>query len=132
MTGVQTCALPIWPVIEAYFGGPLARDLERAGDAAAASFALDELAGLLGADFRRRASLLTATRWGQAGSVLGSYAYARPGAAGRRATLAAPVDGRLFFAGEATSPDAFTTARGAYESGLRAVGEVLSALAATR
>jgi monoamine oxidase len=120
------------PVIEAYFGGPLARDLERAGDAAAASFALDELAGLLGADFRRRASLLAATRWGQAGSVLGSYAYARPGAAGQRATLAAPVDGRLFFAGEATSPDAFTTARGAYESGLRAAGEVLSALAATR
>jgi monoamine oxidase len=34
--------------------------------------------------------------------------------------LAAPVNGRLFFAGEATSPDAFTTARGAYESGVSA------------
>ncbi len=60
----------------------------------------------------------------------GSYAYARPGAAGQRAVLAAPVDGRLFFAGEATSPDAFTTARGAYEAGGRAADEVLSALEA--
>lgn len=116
------------PVIEGYLGGSLARDLERAGDAAAAAFALDELAGLLGADFRRRASLLTATRWGQAPAARGSYAYARPGAAGQRAILAAPVEGRLFFAGEATSPDAFTTVRGAYESGLRAAEEVLSAL----
>jgi monoamine oxidase len=118
------------PVIEGYLGGPLARDLERAGSEAAAAFALDELAGLLGADFRRRASLLTVTRWGQEPSVRGSYAYARPGAAGQRAILAASVDGRLFFAGEATSPDAFTTARGAYESGCRAADEVLSALEA--
>ncbi|WP_373622124.1 flavin monoamine oxidase family protein [Methylobacterium sp. OAE515] len=116
------------PVIEGYFGGALARDLERAGDAAAAAFALDELAGLLGAAFRRRASGLTVTRWGRDPSVRGSYAYARPGAAGQRAILATPVEGRLFFAGEATSPDAFTTVRGAYESGLRAADEVLSAL----
>jgi len=31
----------------------------------------------------------------------------------RRALLAAPVDGRLFFAGEATSPNFFSTAHGA-------------------
>ncbi|MGH1570656.1 flavin monoamine oxidase family protein [Methylobacterium sp. P31] len=116
------------PVIEGYLGGSLARDLERAGDEAAAAFALEELTGLLGADFRRRASLLAATRWGRNTWMRGSYAYARPGAADRRAILAAPVDGRLFFAGEATSPEAFTTVRGAYESGLRAAEEVLPAL----
>lgn len=116
------------PVIEGYFGGTLARDLEQAGEDAAASFALDELAGLLGNEFRRQASPLTATTWGRTTTVRGSYAYAKPGAAGQRAVLAAPVDGRLFFAGEATSPDAFTTARGAYESGLRAADEVLAAL----
>jgi monoamine oxidase len=108
------------PVVEGYFGGSLARDLEAAGDEAAAAFALDELAALLGADFRRRAHLLVATAWGREPTIRGSYAYAKPGAAGQRAVLAAPVNGRLFFAGEATSPDAFTTARGAYESGVSA------------
>ncbi|WP_245930813.1 flavin monoamine oxidase family protein [Methylobacterium radiodurans] len=116
------------PVIEGYFGGHLARDLEAAGEAAAAAFALDELAGLLGSDFRRRARLLICTQWGKVASIRGSYAYARPGATGQRAVLAAPVNDRLFFAGEATSPDAFTTARGAYETGIRAAGEALSCL----
>ncbi|MCJ2086099.1 FAD-dependent oxidoreductase [Methylobacterium sp. E-005] len=117
------------PVIEVYIGGTLARELEQAGAEAAAAFALDELAGLLGDEFRRQASpLTTTTTWGRTATVRGSYAYAKPGAAGQRAVLAAPVEGRLFFAGEATSPDAFTTARGAYESGLRAADEVLAAL----
>jgi monoamine oxidase len=43
--------------------------------------------------------------------------------------LAAPVDGRLFFAGEATSSNFFSTAHGARDSGERAAGEVLVALA---
>jgi monoamine oxidase len=43
-----------------------------------------------------------------------------------RATLAAPIDGRLFFAGEATSPNFFSTAHGARDSGERAAGEVMS------
>jgi monoamine oxidase len=37
----------------------------------------------------------------------------------------APVDGRLFFPGEATSPNFFTTAHGARGSGERAAREVL-------
>ena len=44
------------------------------------------------------------------------------------AALAAPVDGRLFFAGEAVSPHAFSTAHGAWETGLRAADEVVTAL----
>jgi monoamine oxidase len=42
--------------------------------------------------------------------------------------LAAPVDGRLFFAGEATSPEFFSTAHGARDSGERAAEEVLATL----
>ena len=42
-----------------------------------------------------------------------------------RAVLAAPVDGRLFFAGEATSPNFFSTAHGARDSGERAARELL-------
>lgn len=114
-----------WPVIEGYFGGALARELEAEGEAAAAAFAINELAGLLGTGFRRRVRLLTCTQWGKAECIRGSYSYARPGASGQRAVLARPVNDRLFFAGEATSPDAFTTARGAYETGLRAGDEAL-------
>jgi monoamine oxidase len=116
------------PVIEGYFGGSLAQALEDAGEAAAEAFALDELAGLLGASFRQRAKLLISTAWGRVPTIRGSYAYARPGAAGSRAVLAAPVSERLFFAGEATSPDAFTTARGAYYSGHSAADQALAHL----
>ena len=116
------------PVIEGYFGGELARELEAAGDEAAADFALDELATLLGESFRQRARLLVATAWGREPTIRGSYAYARPGAAENRAVLAAPVGSRIFFAGEATSPDAFTTARGAYDSGVAAAEQVLASL----
>ncbi|HJY93083.1 MAG TPA: FAD-dependent oxidoreductase, partial [Candidatus Acidoferrum sp.] len=48
--------------------------------------------------------------------------------AGMRAVLAAPVDSRLFFAGEATSPNFFSTAHGAKDSGERAAREVMGAL----
>jgi monoamine oxidase len=39
--------------------------------------------------------------------------------------LAAPVDDRLFFAGEACSPHFFSTAHGAYESGVTAAEQIL-------
>jgi monoamine oxidase len=42
-----------------------------------------------------------------------------------RAVLAAPINGRLFFAGEATSPNFFSTAHGARDSGERAAKEVI-------
>jgi monoamine oxidase len=38
--------------------------------------------------------------------------------------LAAPLSGRLFFAGEATEQRLFGTAHGAYASGLRAAEEI--------
>jgi len=38
------------------------------------------------------------------------------------------VDGRLFFAGEATSSEFFTTAHGARDSGERAAKEALAAI----
>jgi len=42
-----------------------------------------------------------------------------------RRTLAGPLRKRLFFAGEATEPDHFGTAHGAYLSGVRAAREVM-------
>jgi len=56
----------------------------------------------------------------------GTYSHALPGHAGDRAILAALVDNRLFFAGEATSPNFFSTAHGAHNSGGRAARELLA------
>jgi monoamine oxidase len=49
-----------------------------------------------------------------------------PGHADDRAKLAMPIDDRLFFAGEACSLNFFSTAHGAYESGLAAATAALA------
>jgi monoamine oxidase len=114
--------------IEGYFGGSFARELEDAGPGAFAAQSIDEIAALLGNDFRRKLKPLAESRWAHDPFARGSYSHALPGHAGDRAILAAPVDGRLFFAGEATSPNFFSTAHGARDSGERAAGEVLQVL----
>src|SRR3981081_4407438 len=114
------------PCIEGFFGGRFARQLEDAGEGALAAQAIDEIAGFLGNDFRRKLKPLAASRWARDPFARGSYCDVPPGHAGDRAVLAAPVDGRLFFAGEATSPNFFSTAHGARDSGERAAGEVLA------
>lgn len=110
--------------IEGFFGGRHARDLEDAGDGAMAAAAIDDIVGLLGSGFRGKLKPLAESRWSRDPFARGSYSHALPGHAGKRAVLAAPVDGRIFFAGEATSPNFFTTAHGALESGVRAAKDV--------
>jgi monoamine oxidase len=116
--------------IEGYFGGRFARQLEDAGDGALAAQSIDEIAALLGNDYRRKLKPLAQSRWAHDPFACGSYSHALPGHAGKRAVLAAPVDGRLFFAGEATSPTFFSTAHGARDSGDRAAREVIVAKSA--
>ena len=116
------------PCIEGFFGGSFARQLEDAGEGAIAAHSIDEIAGFLGNEIRRKLKPLYESRWGHDPFARGSYSHALPGHAGDRAVLAAPVDGRLFFAGEATSLNFFTTAHGARDSGERAAEEVLAIL----
>ena len=116
------------PVIEGYFGGRCAAALEAEGAAGFAAFAVDELAGLFGNAFRRRVRPLAVTRWQADPWARGSYSHALPGRAEARARLAAPVDERLFFAGEACSPDFFSTAHGAYLTGVSAARAAMKAL----
>jgi monoamine oxidase len=116
------------PMIESYFGGPLAAELEKGGEAAFFDFASAELSGLFGADFRRRIKPLATHCWAADPLSRGSYSYALPGKADYRATLAAPVEERLFFAGEACSRDDFSTAHGAYLTGLAAADQALATL----
>jgi monoamine oxidase len=116
------------PCVEGFFGGRFAQTLEDAGDGAIAAQAIDEIVSFLGSDFRRKLKPLKESRWAHDPFARGSYSHALPGHAGKRAILAAPVDGRLFFAGEATSPHFFSTAHGAHDSGERAAKEVMAAL----
>jgi monoamine oxidase len=113
------------PLIECYFGGSLAEGLERGGPQAFFDFAKAELVNLLGSDFARRIAPVAGHSWGADPFARGAYSYAKPGFADCRATLAAPVDGRLFFAGEACSTDDFSTAHGAYLNGLAAAEDLL-------
>jgi monoamine oxidase len=115
------------PCIEGFFGGRYARALEDEGDGAIAAASIDEITGFLGNDFRRKLRPLAESHWALDPFARGSYSHALPGHAGKRAVLAAPIDGRLFFAGEATSPHFFSTAHGARDSGERAAKEVLAA-----
>jgi monoamine oxidase len=117
------------PCIEGFFGGRFAQSLEDAGPGALAAESINEIVSCLGNDFRRKLKPLAESRWAHDPFARGSYSHALPGHAGDRAVLAVPVDGRLFFAGEATSPDFFTTAHGARDSGERAAEEVLTSLA---
>ena len=114
------------PCIEGFFGGSFAQSLEDTGPGAFAAESINEIAAILGNDFRRKLKPLAESRWSHDPFARGSYSHALPGHAGDRAILAAPVDGRLFFAGEATSPEFFSTAHGARDSGERAAKEVMA------
>ena len=117
------------PVVECFLGGPLAAELEAAGEAAAVAFVTAELAALLGARFARGLAPLAVSAWGCEPTILGAYSHALPGAAGARAVLAAPVSERLAFAGEACSAHDFSTAHGAWASGIAAADRIEAALA---
>ena len=118
------------PCIEGFFGGNFARELEAAGEGAFAAEAIDQIVALLGSNYRRELRPLAESRWGRDPFARGAYSHALPGHAGDRAILAAPVEGRLFFAGEATSPHFYSTAHGARDSGERAAREAMGKIIA--
>jgi monoamine oxidase len=116
------------PLIEAFVGADLARRLEAGGPQAAYDFALDELCAQLGSGFRSRARGVAATAWAADPWARGSYSYARPGRRADRKALAAPVEERIFFAGEACHPTLFSTAHGAWLTGERAASQAIVTL----
>jgi monoamine oxidase len=114
------------PVVEGFFGGDGARALEALGDEGAAGFAIDELANLLGSDIRKRLKMIAVSRWAHEPWICGSYSHALPGHAAARETLANAGDDRIAFAGEAVSPTDYSTAHGAYDSGVAAVRKLFA------
>ena len=118
-----------WPVIECFFGDEGARMTEDMGPAAGFTHATDQLAALFGSGVRRCLHPLVASNWSRMTYVGGAYSHALPGHAAARRDLARPFEHRLFFAGEATHANDFSTAHGSHDSGVRAAEEVIAALA---
>ncbi len=117
-----------WPVIEGFLGGEGCRVVEEGGPAAGFAFCLEQLSRLFGSDIRRSLRPLAASQWSRMGRIGGAYSYALPGHRQAREALARPFEKRVFFAGEATSAEDFSTTHGAHDSGVRAAIQVIEAL----
>jgi monoamine oxidase len=117
-----------WPVIECFLGDQGARMVEEMGLAAGYAHATDQLAALFGSAVCRSLRPLVASSWSRMTHIGGAYSYALPGHAAARGDLARPFEQRLFFAGEATHVHDYSTAHGAYDSGVRAAEEAIAAL----
>jgi monoamine oxidase len=112
------------PMATLYLGGTQCRDLALAGEESLIAEARSALSRMFGAGVLKDIRRTKATRWTVDPCIGGAYSVLVPGGGEARAALARPLDDKLFFAGEATSPDAFATAHGAWQSGIDAVKQI--------
>ncbi len=109
-------------------GGRFADWLERAGIQASADLATEKLVKAFGSDIAKRIVRHNVTAWRGDPWIRGAYSAAVPGSGWQRAALAAPIDERLYFAGEATSLEFFATCHGAYLTGIATAEAAAAAL----
>jgi monoamine oxidase len=129
--------LPVWwvsrpppfPVVTGWAGGRNARALGQLDCAARVDAAVAALAAALGVDAGRLRQDLRggfSHNWLADPFALGAYSYSGVGGSEAGTQLAVPIDGTLFFAGEATESDGQNgTVHGAIASGRRAAKQVL-------
>jgi monoamine oxidase len=116
------------PLLVAWQGGPLAERLSRLTDREIVAEALDGLQRLFGDSVPVRTLLSQSWvhNWQRDPFSLGAYSYVGVGGLDARRLLAQPLEGTLFFAGEATDhAGEGSTVAGALASGERAAKEVL-------
>jgi monoamine oxidase len=125
--------LPGLPLLCCYVTAERARAVDTLDDGELRRGALDELTTLLGEPrVRDGCQALLRSAWASDPLARGGYAHLPPGAADARLALAAPLDGGIFFAGEATAHDSNPqTVHGAIESGFRAAAELLASFPAS-
>lgn len=119
--------------IVAWAGGTAAIALNGLSATDLVEIAFDEFSGLFGHPLTAREEFLDGVMhdWSSDPFARGAYSYVVVGGQGARATLGAPVDRTLFFAGEATSTDGQGgTVNGAISTGERAAREAAAALEA--
>lgn len=115
------------PVLFGFNSGGFGREIEAWEDAKIVGEAMKVLRRMYGAKIPDPVGSQI-TRWASDPFSLCSYSSPRLGMTGQsRAQLARPVQGRLFFAGEATHSDHPSTVHGALLSGQRAASEVIKA-----
>ncbi len=111
-----------------FMGGSFGRAMEREGEAAAIDFALERLVACIGSDVRRHFLRGTMAGWNENPLTLGAYSAVRPGGFAARRTLAEPLGGRVFFAGEAMATPYATLVLGAHMHGARVARDVAAAV----
>jgi monoamine oxidase len=112
------------PVLLGFNAAQRGREVEALTDAQTVDSAMQALRSMFGADIPAPSSHQI-TRWAADPFARGAYSFNALGSTpAMRQALAAPLSGRLFFAGEATEQRLFGTAHGAYASGLRAAEEI--------
>lgn len=119
------------PLMIAWAGGSKADALAGRDEAALTALALDDLRTLFGPQTDPHGELEAAYvhDWQRDPYAYGAYSYLAVGAGDARTVLAEPVDGVLFFAGEAiATPSEAGTVAGALQSGERAARAALAAL----
>jgi monoamine oxidase len=110
------------PLLTAWAGGPKAARLS----GLSSRKLVDEALGCVRAIFpEARLADALVQDWRQDPFSRGGYSYVLVGGEGARDQLAEPLNGTLFFAGEATDTEEAGTVAGALRSGTRAAREVL-------
>lgn len=113
-----------WPVLLGFNAADRGREIEAWSDRDIVASAMATLRTLFGNAVPEPVDYQI-TRWAADPFARGSYSFHAVGSnPGMRDHLAAPLAGRVFFAGEATAKADFGTAHGAYRSGLRAAQAV--------
>jgi monoamine oxidase len=116
------------PIITAYFGGSSVARFRAMGDDAPMA-ALRELETMLGRKLEPHLETARFVDWPADPYAKMSYSYIPPGGAGLRAVLKQPVDGVLYFAGEAANPVRPACVHGAFDSGIEASRAIARAVA---
>lgn len=112
------------PILLAFNVATFGTEIEKFSDDEIVSKAMEVLTKIYGEHIPQPDDYVI-TRWAQDPYSFGSYSYLPKNATTEmRADLAAPVDDRLFFAGEATSTDYSATVHGAHLSGIAAADSV--------
>lgn len=116
------------PMAIGQLAGDNAERLVAAGPQAMEDFALAALADAFGGDIRRHVTGVATTGWVADPLIGGAYSCALPGKAHMRARLRQSLADRIFFAGEAVSAHAYSTAHGAHLTGLAAADAAMARL----
>jgi monoamine oxidase len=139
----RTPLFPVWwtayplrvPILTGWTGGPPAEPLVGQSPDAVADCALESLARHLGmprAELDAQVVAHWSHDWARDPYARGAYSYGGVGGIDSARRLAEPVDGTLFFAGEATESSGRSgTVHGAMATGQRAALEVMRAVQAT-